>query len=146
MTLALLLARLALAIVFLVAGFAKLADRQGSRQAMTGFGVPVLLAGPFGLLLPIAEIATAVALIPRDSARYGGIAALALLLLFCLGIGLSLARGEAPDCHCFGQLHSSPAGWSTLGRNAGLAVVAAFVVWQGWNNPGRSAVGWIGNL
>lgn len=146
MALALLLARLALAIVFLVAGLAKLADRAGSRQAMLGFGVPVVLAGPFGLFLPIAEIATAIALIPRGSARVGAVAALTLVLLFCLGIAISLARGEAPDCHCFGQLHSAPAGWSTLGRNVVLALIAAFVVWRGWSDPGRGAVDWIGNV
>lgn len=146
MAILLLLARLALAIVFLVAGFAKLADREGSRQALVGFGVPAMLARPFGLLLPLAEIAAAIALIPRASAVYGGIAAVALLLLFCLGIVGSLARGQAPDCHCFGQIHSSPAGWSTLGRNGALAIVAGVVVWQGWGDPGLSAAGWIGHL
>ena len=50
MSLILLLARLLLAGVFLVAGFAKLADRAGSQQALLDFGVPVLLATPFGVL------------------------------------------------------------------------------------------------
>ena len=37
-------------------------------------------------------------------------AALALLLAFVGGIVVNLARGTTPDCHCFGQLHSEPAG------------------------------------
>jgi uncharacterized membrane protein YphA (DoxX/SURF4 family) len=52
---ALLASRLLLAAVFVVAGLAKLADRAGSRQAMRDFGVPVRLAAPFGLLLPLAN-------------------------------------------------------------------------------------------
>ena len=36
--------------------------------------------------------------------------ALVLLLLFVGGISYNVARGRSPDCHCFGQLHSAPAG------------------------------------
>jgi hypothetical protein len=42
-----------------------------------------------------------------------------------------MARGEAPDCHCFGQLHSESAGWRTLARNGLLAAIAGFVVLAG---------------
>src|SRR6266571_3837083 len=49
MTLALLIARLVLSLVFLVAGLTKLADRTGSRQALLDFGVPARLARPGGL-------------------------------------------------------------------------------------------------
>src|SRR5262249_62414682 len=53
MSLVLLLARLLLAVVFLAAGLAKLADLAGSRQALRDFGVPARLATPLGLLLPL---------------------------------------------------------------------------------------------
>src|SRR5437868_2403025 len=142
----LLLARLLLAVVFVVAGLAKLADRAGSRQALVGFGLPAALAAPLGILLPLAEVAVAVALLPAASAWWGALGALALLLLFVAGIGFNLARGRTPDCHCFGQLHSEPVGWTTLARNAILAAIAAFVVWQGRANPGVSAVSWLGTL
>ena len=56
---ALLIARVLLALVFSVAGAAKLADRSGSRQAIIGFGLPSSIAGSLGLLLPLAELATA---------------------------------------------------------------------------------------
>ncbi|MDX6381014.1 MAG: hypothetical protein QOI57_2038, partial [Rubrobacteraceae bacterium] len=63
------------------------------------------------------------------------------------GIALNLARGRKPDCHCFGQLHSAPAGWNTLARNGALAAVAGLLVWQGWKGSvGPSALGWIGTL
>jgi peroxiredoxin len=39
-----------------------------------------------------------------------------------------MIRGESPDCHCFGQLHSEPVGWSTLIRNLVLAGIAGFAL------------------
>ena len=146
MDVVLLLARLLLAGVFLVAGVAKLLDRRGSIEAMRGFGLPERLAAPAGIALPIAEIAVAALLIPTATARWGALGALALLLAFVGGIGYNLARGNAPDCHCFGQLHSSPAGWSTLIRNGVLAAVAAFVLAAGWDDAGASTVGWLNDL
>jgi peroxiredoxin len=142
----LLLARLLLAVVFVAAGLAKLADRAGSRQALVGFGLPASLAAPLGTLLPLAELAIAVALLPTTSAWWGAVGALTLLLLFIVGIGFNLARGRTPDCHCFGQLHSEPVGWPTLARNGILAAVAGFVVWQERTYPGPSAVSWLGTL
>src|ERR687893_2633068 len=143
---ALLVARLLLALVFLVAGVGKLADRAGSRQAIVDFGLPARLAAPLGVLLPLTELAVAIALIPISTAWWGALGALALLLLFVVGIGVNLARGRKPECHCFGQLHSEPAGWNTLVRNGILAAVAGFVVWQGYDGAGLSAVAWLAGL
>ena len=136
MTLLLLFARLLLCAVFLVAGLAKLADLPGSRQAMRDFGVPNKLADFFGLLLPLTEIAVAVALVLPLTAWWGAVGALALLLIFVAGIGYNLAQGRTPDCHCFGQLHSAPAGWSTLIRNLVLAGLAGLVVGFGRTTAG----------
>jgi peroxiredoxin/uncharacterized membrane protein YphA (DoxX/SURF4 family) len=136
MALVLLVARLLLCTVFLVAGLAKLPDLPGSRQAMRDFGVPEKLADLFGLLLPLAELATAVALLIPLSAWWGAVGALTLLLIFVGGISYNVAHGRTPDCHCFGQLHSAPAGWSTLIRNLLLAGLAGLVVGFGRNVSG----------
>jgi peroxiredoxin len=146
MNIALLIARLLLAVVFVVAGLTKLADRAGSRRALIDFGVPARLATPGGLLLPLAELAVAVALIPLVTAWWGAVGALALLALFIGGISINLARGRKPDCHCFGQLYSKPIGWSTLIRNVVLAAVAGLIVGLGWSNVGLSATDWFGLL
>jgi hypothetical protein len=126
-------ARLLLSVTFLVAAGAKLVDSAGGQQALIGFGVPPRLA----TALPLAELAVALVLIPVPSAWLGAVGALSLLLLFVFAIA---------DCHCFGQLHSAPAGWSTLVRNAALAFIAGFIVLQGWDNPGASVTGWLGDL
>jgi len=139
--------RLILAGVFAVAGITKLVGRSGSRRAIADFGVPSALAAPLTLLLPLAELAVAATLLPTSTAWWGGLGALALLLVFVVGISINLARGRKPECHCFGQLHSAPAGWKTLARNGVLAALAAFLVWQGWEGiVGPSAVAWIGAL
>jgi uncharacterized membrane protein YphA (DoxX/SURF4 family)/thiol-disulfide isomerase/thioredoxin len=142
----LLIARLLLALVFFVAGVLKIADLKGSRQAIIDFGVPSSLASPLRVLLPLVELSVAAALIPLATAWWGALGALVLLLLFIVGIGINLARGNTPDCHCFGQLHSAPAGWSTLIRNGLLACVAVFILLGGWNNPGAgvtSVTSWL---
>jgi methylamine dehydrogenase accessory protein MauD len=146
MHVALLVARVLLVSVFTVAGVTKLADRTGSKRALVDFGVPASLAVPLGVLLPLAELAVAVALIPASTAWWGAVGALVLLLLFAVGISANLARGRKPNCHCFGQLHSEPAGWKTLVRNGVLVAVAGFVVWQGHGGAGPSAVAWLGGL
>ncbi|HVB62272.1 MAG TPA: MauE/DoxX family redox-associated membrane protein [Ktedonobacteraceae bacterium] len=148
MSVLLLIARLLLAAVFVVSGLAKIVDLKGSQKAVQGFGVPSFLAVPLGTLLPFAELAVAVALIPSSWAWYGAIGALALLFAFIVGISVNLSFGRKPDCHCFGQLHSEPVGASTLIRNTLLAAIAGAVIWQGaaYNNIGPSAVNWIATL
>ena len=144
---AMFVARLFLALVFVVAGITKLADREGSLRAIVDFGVPTALAAPLGLLLPLGELAVAATLLPASTAWWGAVGALALLSVFIVGISINLARGRKPDCHCFGQLHSAPAGWKTLVRNGALTAVAAFVVWEGYEGAaGPSALSWLGAL
>jgi thiol-disulfide isomerase/thioredoxin len=143
----LLVGRLVLVAVFAVAGITKLIDREGSRQAIADFGLPASLATPLGILLPVAELAVAITLLPASTALWGAVGALGLLLLFIAGIGANLARGHQPDCHCFGQLHSAPAGWRTLARNGVLAALAGFLVWNGWNNDvALGSISWIWTL
>jgi methylamine dehydrogenase accessory protein MauD len=133
-------ARVLLAAVFAVAGIGKLRDLNGSRRAMRDFGIPARVAVAAGTLLPLAELAVAVGLVIRPSAQWAAVAALALLLAFIAGIANALRRGDSPDCHCFGQIHSAPAGRDTLIRNGLLAALAGLVVVEG---PGPALDAWI---
>ena len=141
-----LLLRVILAGVLGVAGVAKLADLAGSRQAMRDFGLPAPLAAPVGLLLPLAEIAVALALLPARTAWIGAGAAFVLLLIFISGIAVNLARGRTPNCHCFGQLHSQPIGRATLIRNGALLLLAGMIVLQGPNRVGPGLLTWLTTL
>lgn len=113
---------------------------------MSDFGLPKLLARPLGVVLPLVEIVVAIALIPAASAHWGALGALVLLGLFVAGIAYVMIRGREAKCHCFGQLHSSRVGWSTLGRNLTLALVAGFVIAGERGGPGPSYMEWIGGL
>jgi peroxiredoxin/uncharacterized membrane protein YphA (DoxX/SURF4 family) len=137
---ALVIARLCLVAVFVIAGVAKLADRSGTRQALVDFDVPARLIDLFVLLLPLAELAAATALVFPTTARWGAAGSLVLLALFVVGLTRVLRRGEAPDCHCFGQLHSKPASWVTVARNLVLALPAAYIALAG---PGPSLTSWV---
>src|SRR4051794_20976103 len=137
---AVLLIRILLAGVFVVAGVAKLLDREGSRRSLREFGVSEGLAGPAAVLLSAAEIATAALLVFQPTAQWGALAALLLLLAFIAGIANALRHGITPDCNCFGQLHSAPAGRETLIRNGVLAALAAVALVAG---PGPTVDGWI---
>jgi len=143
---AMLIARLVLAATFGVAGIAKLLDLNGSREALKGFGVPARLAQPGGLALPIAEVVIAVALMTERFGWWGAVGAAVLLAIFLAAMARSMARGEAPDCHCFGQLHSEPVGWSTVVRNGVLLAISLFVVWQGRDDVGTSLGDVLGGL
>src|SRR4051794_14150130 len=101
---AVLAARLLLAALFIVAGVGKLADLPGFRGTLRGFGVGERLARIAAVALPLAELATAAALLLQPSAMWGAAAALVLLVVFTGGIVNALARGDAPDCGCFGTL------------------------------------------
>ncbi len=146
MEIALLIARVFLALIFALAGFTKVVDLARSRRTLIEFGVPEKLAGVAGSSLPFIEIMVAAALLPLESAWWGAIAALALMTVFAAGIGVNLLRGRKPDCNCFGQIHSKPVSWSTFVRNLGLAAVAGVIVAQGRDNPGLSALNWIIDL
>jgi thiol-disulfide isomerase/thioredoxin/uncharacterized membrane protein YphA (DoxX/SURF4 family) len=131
----LLSARCLLAIVFAVAAAGKIVDLEGSRQALEGFGVPAPFARVGRVALPVAELVVAVLLLIRPSAVAGAAGALMLLLVFITGVIYAMRHDLAPDCHCFGQLHSEPAGPSTLVRNVLLAAPAALIILAG---PGPS--------
>jgi peroxiredoxin len=143
---ALIAIRVLLVGVFAAAAVGKLADLEGSRAAVRDFGLGRRSAAVAGTLLPAVELSIAIALIPSATAAGAAGAAALLLVAFSVAIGLNLAAGRRPDCHCFGQLHSAPAGPGALARNLILAGLAAFVAIGGRDDAGPSLLGWIGTL
>ncbi len=135
MAIVILAARLVPATVFAAAGVAKLLDRKGSGKSLADFGAPAGPAPANGLVLPLTELVCAMALVDAW-ACWGAWGVAALLSLFILAIGVSLARGWRVDCHCFGQLSSSPVSGMTLARNVVLLVLAGMVVAQGEDYAG----------
>ncbi len=146
MDIVLLSVRLGLAIVFVIAGVAKLADRTGSRHSLQAFGLPERLIPAAALALPVLEITIALGLLPASTAWLASIGVVVLLAGFVAGFAYNLARGRRPDGHCFGQLYSKPIGFETLLRNGLLAALAAVAVNAGPSGTGPSAVAWLFDL
>ncbi len=130
--------RLALSFIFAVAGITKLLDSGGTRDALKNFGAPAPLIPALSFLLPLIELAIALGLLTNASVSVAAFGALLLLSVFILAIAVNLARGRTHDCHCFGQLHSKPLGWSTLLRNLVFALAAGLVLRQTSTRPVES--------
>lgn len=132
------LIRIVLAAIFALAGIGKLLDLEGSEKAVKDFGTPEELAKFFAVALPFAEIVFAVLLLFTETSWLGAIGALLLLLTFIGGMLWQTAQGKAPDCHCFGQIHSAPVSSKTIIRNAVFAVLALVLIAAGRENQGLS--------
>ncbi len=127
----LLILRLALAGIFALAGVAKFLDLEGSEKAFKEFGVPASIAKPSSIALSVFEIVIAGMFLFTTTSWIAAICALFLLVLFIGQMIYQMAKGNAPDCHCFGQIHSEPVGKTSVIRNAIFAVPAAFLVFRG---------------
>lgn len=136
MELFLLIIRLLLAAVFIVAGLSKLFDLKGAEKAAREFGVPDSVAQPVSYLLPVVEVIIGVMLLFSTVSWIGALGASLLLLIFVAGMAYQLSKGNAPDCHCFGQLHSEPVGKASLLRNVFLLVLSGGLVARGQGRQG----------
>lgn len=117
-------ARLALAVVFIVAAIAKLRAATATRDQMTALLGP--RAGPVvATWLPVVEIVLAVALVAWWSAVPGVVTTLVLLAFITVLVRADVRR---LPCACFGARASAkPVGTLAIVRNAvlvGLAVLA----------------------
>src|SRR3954452_10614922 len=122
MELILLLLRLFLAGVLGLAGVGKLMDPGGGEKVMADFGVPAWLAKHAAIALSVFEIVLALALLSTSTSWLGAVAAFLLMLVFIGGMLWQIAKGQSPDCHCFGQLHSEPVSKKSVVRNVVFAI------------------------
>lgn len=142
----LLLFRLILAAIFLLAGIGKFLDLKGSKKAVEDFGVPESLSKPMAVLLPAAEIFVALLLLFVQTSWFGAIGAVLLLGIFIAGMTVQMIKGNAPDCHCFGQIHSEPVSAKSLIRNVLFAVSAIVLIFSGKGNQGLNLFEFSGDV
>ena len=121
-----LLSRALLAVVFLWAGLAKGADRQGFVVAVDAYRVlPRGLVIPVAAVLPWLEVSLGAFLALGVFVRFAGAVSAGLVLLF-LGVLLQAkARGLAIDCGCFGGGGpGTGVTWLDIGRDIPLLAAA----------------------
>lgn len=120
--------RLALAVVFGLSAWGKVADPPGTRKAVGDFGVPLRWVPVVAWALPVAEAVVAVAVLAPWTAALAAVGALLLLAVFTAAMVRLLRRGERPSCSCFGATSATPIGARSIVRNAVLTVLAATVL------------------
>ena len=136
MDLILLLLRLFLAGILGLAGAGKLMDLKGGEAVMSEFGVPPDAAKPAAISLSVFEIVLAAALLSTLTSWAASVAAFLLMLVFIGGMLWQIAKGRAPQCHCFGQLHSEPVSKKSVIRNVFFAFPALILAVAGPANQG----------
>ena len=136
MEFALLIIRLVLFGVFALAAVGKFLDLEGSRKAVKEFGMPDEFVKPFAITLPFAEMVFAFCFLFASMSWLGAIGGLILLLSFTGGMIWQMAQGRAPDCHCFGQIHSEPVSRKSLIRNVIFSALTFVLVVRGREGQG----------
>ena len=134
----LLLIRVLIAGIFMLAGTGKLLDTSGSAKAAADFGIPANMSVAVGYALPIAEIVLALMMLSPTTSWYGAVGASLLLFAFIGGMWWQMSQGKAPECHCFGQVHSEPVSPKSIARNVLLASLTLLLVIAGRSFQGPS--------
>ncbi|MGV9819049.1 TlpA family protein disulfide reductase [Nocardia xishanensis] len=127
--------RLALAVVFGLSAWGKLADRAGTRQAVGDFEVPVRWVPAVAWGLPVVEAVLAVSVLLPWTAAAAAIGALLLLTVFTAVMVRLMRRGKRPACSCFGAASATPIGARSIVRNGVLMLLAAVVLWGAFARP-----------
>jgi putative oxidoreductase len=125
----LLLARLALGLVFVVAGALKLRDPAAFAQDIANYQLVPSLAPVLAVVLPALEVVVGLALLALSSSwrRAAALVAGGLMIVFTVSASTALARGLDVSCGCFGG-NSGAIGWTTLARDVALLAAAALVL------------------
>jgi uncharacterized membrane protein YphA (DoxX/SURF4 family) len=128
-------ARLGLAAVWLVAGFAKAGDLAASGRAVNAYQLmPYEVARVVGAALPFLEIGLGLLLLAGLAVRLSAGISAVLLVVFVAGIVSAWSRGLAIDCGCFGsggQLAEGqgPTYGTEILRDTGFLVLAGLLLW-----------------
>lgn len=112
-------ARIAVGVVLLVAGVAKLCQPAWPAAA-AAFGAPGWLVP----VLPWAEVILGALLVAGIGLPWTALLAAGLLTAFAVAVGLRVHGGEAVPCGCFGETSPQPVGRDTVLRNVLLVILA----------------------
>jgi uncharacterized membrane protein YphA (DoxX/SURF4 family) len=119
--------RLSLAVVYAAAAIGKLLTPGSTDLLIETFRLSPKLR-PAVNALSVLELGVGAALLFPLTSRVAAAVSCLLLSLFCALVVASISRGLAGTCNCFGRLHSSKLGWSTVVRNTVLISASAIVV------------------
>ena len=123
------LARLAIAAVFVAAAVPKLIDPAGFAEDITNYHLlPAAAVIWAATILPVLELVVALALVTGVESKGAALLAGAMLLVFTVAMGQAMARGIDVACGCFGSAVETSIGWGPIARNLVLLVACTFVL------------------
>jgi uncharacterized membrane protein YphA (DoxX/SURF4 family) len=133
-----LIARLVIALVFIVSGWAKLQNPGEFRRTVAKFDLlPDQVARGFAAGLPWLEVALGLGMAAGLQVDILVTIVTLLVAVFTGAVILSMARGKNIECGCFGRLVSSKVGWHLIIRNCVLIGLLGLVFSQ---NGGAAAL------
>ena len=124
MKIAIWLARILVAAIFLYAGVVKAGTSERFAMTIAQFSIlPPHAVSVAAMVLPWLEILTAILLLVPATARLGALGATGLLVVFIGVLAWGIHQGWAIDCGCFGLGEAiSP---KTLARDGALLAICA---------------------
>jgi len=118
-------AQLAIAVVFLAAALGKIGDAGAFARQIHHFRLlPLGLENTLAITLPWIELVAALALLLRFRPRAGAVITAGLMGLFVFVVAAAVARGLDIECGCFGTADASRVGTAKLIENVGLLALA----------------------
>ncbi|HXN02561.1 MAG TPA: MauE/DoxX family redox-associated membrane protein [Candidatus Dormibacteraeota bacterium] len=130
---ALIAARIAVGLVLVVAGGAKLAaGKRYVRELVATFAiVPSRMIRPVAFALPWVELILGGLLVTGLLATPVAALGAGLLGGVSLALALNLRRGSNAPCGCFGPSLPMKTSWTLVGRNLLMVLVLVAVSWKG---------------
>ncbi len=123
------IARLSLGLVFFASAITKFRDIPAFVRGVLDYAIlPDAIARLFGVVLPFAEMGTALLLLIGIFPLLSSCIAALLLLSFSVALAINAARGRAISCHCFGTSLTNRIGWHSLVRDLTLLPCAGWLI------------------
>ncbi len=133
-----------LVVMFFAAGVSKLRALDTFEGVVHNFRLlPNALVRPVACVLPVIELAVALALLLPATRIYGAWAAAGLLALFTVAVAINLIRGRREiDCGCFSSELKQKLNWWIVVRNVALAGLALWLAGYAGVTAPMNLVAW----
>lgn len=116
--------------LFIYSSIDKVGDPRGFGVAIRGYEIlPIAVTNLFALSVAWGELVAGILLLVGIQTRKAAAAILWLLLSFVIAITITIAKGIAVDCGCFGNEGGHSTGYMLVVRNLFLMTAAVMVIY-----------------